>query len=1135
MLPPDLLARWLNGQTVDIVAPELRLEALLAQLPAAQTLLVVVPDDGTALLAAAAVGHRPLLRSTQPEDRNRLLGRRIVVTSVDSTHAPSVRTLLVTDLRGAAVVVVGACRLDPRAPGNLGRAGFEEDLGSGRLRVHSLAATAPERSWTAPAGDGVVVRSPSPGSLLAERGGGVVLAPLPEGELVGAQRGGLPVRTHALRRPFARPWRGAMEALAASERGFDVLEDFDGAVLTGTAPVASVGPQWGGFLFGAALVLRSEEPSPESNDDALVDAVLGQVSSDAGWSVFAGDDPRLAGALADLVGIGVLGRLRPCWLTARVADAMRFRSPFADREPAWKALADRYADSLRQWSLEDRTALALSDQGPRDLVALARALGTDAAAIGDVLMDLDAGNVIAARVEARAGSWDLQVRRGRAWGMDRGLVLDGLRALRAARRSIAEGLHEALNAPGCATGAWRRAATGSAGPECGRCEVCDPNGVGWSERRAPAEPTLPSRESKAERTASLQGLFGSLAGVQAPREPAADPVALAQAGDPADLDRGVALAGGPEALYLLGLLRPQPPPGTSALPIPLPVVHVVLEALVRQASPGGLALGDLVLDGVTVRGARSGAWTVRLGPDDVTWRLVPRSTSVRWESGALDRLRERSERLVALAAARSDDAAWARAARSLEARVAQWLDANDGVPSPGQLDALAGTPPKADHPAWADAVSLWAELASVSGVAVRDRALPEGLPGREVLRVLLALRRQDDRALTAGGLLALSGDATAGSAERLLLRSLAVLDPELTAEQLLGWVARPGSTPDLGPLIRRLKAGRRTSFVELASRLDPSLRPLIVERSVALCRLPRELLDEAFAAAEGLPSVAAVLVATTPAPDRARRVWAAVRGRIPPDLHDALSAALSDIAGQSAEALATLAGAEAKARVSRQEQRAAVLAHAEAGQLGQAATLLAALDLTEASPTERDALAALRERAIARQSELVVPVVVALAGSGGPDADDAAFGAIEDAVSEGFGDALVALLVRQLRRDPEDIGRGLWLARALALNGDWREARRVYQSTARQHSDPRKRFETEFEGVFLAFDEGQSDHALRWTSELLDTPWHQVLAPHVDTLVTDEIVPLQDRAALADLLERTGSPFYSKAVGRLRA
>jgi len=1112
------------------------------QLPTGRRLLVATPDDGTALLVSARLGQAPLLRTTGAEDRNRLLGRTLIVTSLDSLHVPTLRSLLVTDLADAARLLLGACRLDGRVRGNLGRAAFEQDLlGPSRLRVHSLVGTAPTGSPVLPGGSGVVLRSDSPASELADLGGGVVLGAL-DGLTTAAHDGGLPVREHELRRPFARGWIGASVAVAEADRGFDVLSGLDPLPVAGSAPIYWPGPFRGGLVADGSLFLGDVGGAQQELDPEALTAVLSQVERDGAWSVFPGDRPETTSLVEDLATVGVLGRVRPAWGTARVADAKRFRSPFADREPAWKALADRYADALRRWSLGERTRLALSDQSPRDLVELARALGTDLATLSDTLMDLDAANVIAARTEAKAGAWDIQVRRGRDFGLSAEDAIERLGALRAERVALDESIDQALAIPGCSTVAWRAATTGLGGEPCGVCKHCDPSGDALRARGGgrsggtTSGATVRGPNARQEARASLQGLFGSLPDRPESTAPE-DPLDLARSGEPADLERAIELAGSPAALYLLGLYRHHAPPGKAALPLAEPVVEALVRALEGDATPAP-TVKNLDVGGASVRRGRSGSWTVKLSSDGPgQWRFLDRSSGS-WESDALLRLEGRSERLGQLAAARRCQAAWTQAARGLEGRLVQWLDRNDGVPGPAQLATLLGEPLPSAHPAWAPLFERWAQLAGRAEVSFDALAapVPKALPGRRVIEMLSRLVGQDQKALLEAGRALLTDSAPSRPIDRLLLRSLTLLQPALSAEELLRWTELPERPADPGPLVERLQSGRRGTFARLAGVLPAELRPSLLARSVALRRVPRELFDEALAAASEPSEVAAVLVGATPAPDRARRVWDAVRGRIPIDSQAALHAALGELDGGGAVALAKLVGAEEERRAEARRDRAAILELADKGHLGQAATRLAALEnwQEDSTPEERAAFESVRLEAIERQKSLLGPIIAALAGTVGPGVDDAAFGALEDSVQEGFGPAVVALLARQHRRAPQDVRRALWLARALALNGEWGDAQRVYRAAAKEHVDLRKRFETEFEGVFLAFDEGQGKRALGWLGDLLSTPWHQVLAPHVDGLIAENIVPPKQRAALADLLAGTGSPFYAKAVQRLR-
>ena len=1109
MLPADLQQAWLDGQSVDVVAPGLRLDRLAEAV--GRAVLVITPDDGTALLAASSVGAVPILRWTSTVERNRALRGPVVVTSLDSLHVPSLRSLTATELANAPRVLLGACQLDDRLPGHLGRAAFEEDLlGRARLRVHSLRATAPD-AVVIESTDGVVLVAEDAAERMARSGGGVVLGELP-GLVDAAHRHGLPIRRHGLRRPFARAWLTASAALRTPARGFDVLEELDALPVVGSAPLFAGGPFRGAFVAGGALLQGGgAHPAQDAGDARLV---LDRVEAGGAWAVL----PSATPGVEDLAAIGVLGRLRPVWSVARVADAKRFRSPFTDREPAWTAMADRYAEALRRWSLEERTRLALSDQSPRDLPELARALGTDAAALCDVLMDLNAADIVAVRTEASAGAWDVQVRRGRSWGIAGDDAAAAVQLLAGRRAALQEVLGETF-AGGCTTQGWRSLTTGTGGPVCGVCAHCDPEAttaLSGSERAGPSD--------AAQRPAqpSLDGLFGRL-DARPTRPAATDPVELARSGRPEDRERAQVIAGSAGALYLMGLYRHSAPPGEAALPIPAPVTSALLDALTQTALPNPGEAPD-----APARSGRSGTWTVEVGAG--LWRFVPRPSVGGWESDALGTLSVNDPELTGLALARRSQAAWVAATRDLQARLERWLAAHAGLPTPAHLADLLGVDLPDPHVAWAPVFNAFTALASGKLV---DAELPPGT-ARRPLDVLRAMVGQDDAWLAREGRAVLDARQAPLVADRLLLRCLLVLRPALTAEHLVRWLALPEPPADPGLLLDRLDGGRRGSFAQLAVEL-PEHREQVVARAVALRRLPRELLDEALEAAVDAAGQAAALVAATPAPERARRVWDRARGHIDVDQHAALAAALDALDGGGAAALAALVHAEAAARAERAQERESIVALADAGKIGEAATRLAALaEDPESTEAELAAFAAIRERAIARQRELVVPIVAALAGTGGPDADDAAFGALEEAVQEGFGDAVVALLARQHRRAPDDQTRALWLARALALNGDWAEARRVYAVAAREHADPRKRVETEFEGVFLALDEGKTKIGLAWIEELLDTPWHQLLAPHIASLIDDAMVPAGARSQLADLLEATRSPFYAKDVRRLR-
>ena len=126
-------------------------------------------------------------------------------------------------------------------------------------------------------------------------------------------------------------------------------------------------------------------------------------------------------------------------------------------------------------------------------------------------------------------------------------------------------------------------------------------------------------------------------------------------------------------------------------------------------------------------------------------------------------------------------------------------------------------------------------------------------------------------------------------------------------------------------------------------------------------------------------------------------------------------------------------------------------------------------------------------------------------------------------------------MVRQHRREPDDPVRALWLARTLALGADWPEAERIYRLAANLQPEVAARLAVEWEGVALAFDEGEGSRALRWVARLVEAPWHAVLATHAEALVDSGVVPVARRAELASVLDATRSSHYRRAIRTLRA
>lgn len=1090
-MTPTLRERWLAGGSVAVVAPTLDPSELVV---ADRRVLLVTGDEGSALLLAATLRAPLFLRSTGTRERNGTLAGRapLVVSSIDSLHLPSYRALLDGELSSWPKVLWGADDL-------VATDSWAERLLPARLDVFVADRRAPSDAEVFGGDSAIVRRTTTPAMDLVGLGGGLLLGATPQGSSLG----GLPIRRHQLGRPFARAWTQAESALREHETGIDLLEQVTVATAT-VDPRRPTGIKRVGPFFapaGGVLLFEGATDRPPPNAEK-VDAVRSRLTAggEGAWLV---GEARDFSALKALASAGVISDLRPIWISARVADMQRFRRPFVDAHVAWQELADLYGAALVGWSLVERTGFALSDQAPRDLVALAEVLAVRPSVVCDVLMDLDAANLIAARVEKLA----FEASPGPHWQMPADEIATSL----ATPADAAEG--DWVTSDGCRTAAWRESAGLSRGDDCGACEVCDPMAASLRARiastPAPSGLTLDLLPERPSGSSSLDALFSGLGSasetVTAPVGDTELLLAALRGGDDDEARGVIARVGGAEQALAHSLFRFQGPDRDAELPDE--AVRAMLATILAGWAPWGTVPSN-------VSETRPGTFSLEI-EDGQRWTFLRRSGSAKEQPTLIARLQgllpAAELGLVAdLATAATANRAWSEAMAGLEESVRASL--SSGVPV--DPEALAA-------PIDSARVALESAVGEQSGsTPVLLRVLRAGTP--ELGSHLQGFLGRGEPNLHQH------------LAARLVLRSGET--PSISAGQVLRWWKRDAKAlgaERLGALVDSMSAARRADIAALVAVLGGDWRARLIATGLRLGALPRELLPEAVDGSDPA-MMARALVAAAPDPGRAGRLWHEQAEFLKSMDLVALKRELELVSGPVANALSERVQNEMDEREARVKARRQVLGLAEAGKLGEAAELLAKLPMEPLSAEMESALNTVRHRAVARQVELVAPVAAVLAGVSGEDAEDAAFAALEDAVGEGFGKSLGALLSKQHRRLPGDPTRALWLARVHCLQGDWAEGERVYSVAASLRSDPTSRVATEFEGIFLAFEEAESKRGLRWVERMLGVPWHQVLLPHVAGLVDEGVVPDAARVPLAQLLEGTGSPFYSKLIDRLR-
>lgn len=1092
MLDSSLLSSWLDGAGAAVVAPGLSPRTLV-EAAGDRRVLFVAADDASALLLGAALRCGVLLRTTGARERARRVERGgPLVTSRTSLLAPSLAALLTGELSEAAQVAWGFVR-------------------GGALAVLPTADGAPDGAERV-AGSGAVRRSDDLAADLVGLGGGVLLGPSPAAESLG----GAPLRHHSLARPFPRGWDKAEEALRRFEGGVDALELHPATVTVDGVPVAT--PGGAAFVAEGSVLLQGPEPDADADVDAdAVDAARASLlrGGDAAdpWLVARGADEAL---LRDLVAADALAELRPTWTRARVADGSRFRSPFVDAHGAWTAVSDRYNEARGAWSLADRGRFVLADNAPRDLVELAGELGLRPSLLADVLMDLVAADVVAARIEAQDGP-EFEANPGPRFEAPAAELAEAINRARAARREARQRRVQALEAAACTTVGFRVAAGVPAGEPCGLCDRCDPSGEAVGKQAV----SVHAPDTSAD--ALFAGLGGAGAGGGGSVPDRGEGLAnRLLAGDAAELLAEL----GPEVTAVLALFRHRGADGGREPSVA--DAEALLEVLRRQGEGQGLPEGVKaprpgVFEFAGAEGARGSVFARRKGTKGLAGKVAG---AVGGDGAA-----------AALAGA------WERAmaADKVVARLSSYLGA--GLEEEFDVPVLATRALEGIEPSHREGDSRDAQLLrAVDGLATSTPTpVPEGAP---IVSVLMAWMRSDPVELLELARPALQSK-NAPLASRLAVRALArsEMAAPIAAKELRRWLESKELPPPqaLLPWVQAVWSGRRGDIKGLAELLPEELHGELADAALRLGVLPLEMLGFALDRAAGGPEgpdpekAADALIAVCPDARRAKGLILERADELALHRFDKLMAALQPRKGGVPKGLRSGLEARREALKAREAERQAIIAVAAEGRLGEAAERLAALPgqdaLTDAQQAE---LASVRERAVARQSELVQPIAAVLAGATGEDAEDAAFAAIEDAVSEGFGKAVVALLSRQHRREPGDPARALWYARACCLAGDWLEGEEAYSVAAGLRSDPVTRVATEFEGLFMAFEEQQASRGLAWLERVLATPWHQVLLPQVTALVDEGVVPENRTVDLVALLEATGSPFYDKLLARLR-
>lgn len=1102
------LAAWAGGASPSFASPFGHPAQWVGPgTPGPDRALVVVGDDVRAVAAAEALGGRALVQAFDRETQEQALrlpprGPAIVVTSVDSLQAPSIRGLLQQRTPGLPVCLWGADSWQSDRPGHRGR-------GAHVPRLLAAAGLGPTLTvWRDPRGRDAIDEAPpgvlrltSAAGFAAESARGDRGTAWPVGGL--AHRlgeAGLSSRRHVLGGVRARVWQEFDRALRKEDVGFDLVErpvgglpDRFGASLGAGSVMDLLVPGGGALVFG---------DGPRTAATTTARSIRGAAREAGDWLVFPGGDPV---ALEDAVTAGLLTDLRSTLLAGRLADSRRFRSPFIDRDPDQRRLHEAYAQALSDWSLAQRAALFLTDRGDRDLVALALALAVEPAWLSDVLGSLDRDGLVAIELHALDGAVDWQARRGPAWGDGEGVEAE-FEAAANRRREECEAVAALRADPRCRSVALRDLLDLEPGEACGACDRCSDAWRWELGRRAGGSAGVGAGFFDSLRQsppAAAEALFGgALAG-------APPPVSAQQRlrdAAPDALGAVVAELGGPGAALAAACLRLRQPHGPS-VELPSELIDPTLAALREVARPAGMAaqpsagfgarwLRSDLLELTGPPGRWAGAQRVSVGGDLDSW---------------LERLAALDLDLGGLRADRAAAALWPAAVAGRAERLTAFLAAHGGLPG---ADTLAPTVSLPRGGAWTAASKAWAG---------EPTEVPPDLTDAGLLRLLLAAQRGDWSAVHQVGPLGEPWDT---------LRERAVLGleppPAVEPSRLATWLGgQPPPRSDFDRLLEVAAPGSREDWMALIQAVGRRGWPTdpVVERATALGRLPGRVRDLL------LPG----LLAGDPA-GAARTLQASVD-----DLQDLQAVLKGLVPEHGVAALLELPAtgwlAEAQEGLGRQAERSAALRRSArtagaAGDLAAAAQALlelGRLGLRGSGWGDDHGLAELEAAVAAAQQRYASPLAAALAGGD----EEGGRRALAAAHADGWLEPLLGVLRAQVRRHEHDPDRRRWLALGLAQSRRWPQARLELDVaaaawTAEEHA------EAALDVIEQALAHDAGGFALRWLADLGRGRPSLALGRGIAMLAWGKKLPSEGREPLINALEAQGTGAYAGAIRALR-
>jgi hypothetical protein len=451
--------------------------------------------------------------------------------------------------------------------------------------------------------------------------------------------------------------------------------------------------------------------------------------------------------------------------------------------------------------------------------------------------------------------------------------------------------------------------------------------------------------------------------------------------------------------------------------------------------------------------------------------------------------------------------------------VREALDRTPGVPDTAEF--LPAIPDGAPAPGWTDLFALIALGSSGAAAQAAEVATHARGPEIELVRGALRAVAGDWEGLWRSGRAQLHRRSpTPTVLARLELRSVLALEtvPPISANELASWLDRTkgdvaASAGSLGALVDALDGGSAVAFERLAGALCglPSLRLRVARRALDFGVLGRGIATDLLAslttsdAPDRVTAIAEVLICLVSSPDRALAdaAWGALAG------------ASAEIVASVVQELGTRSDARSRTLVEAAERRRS----RAAAQQNQRVRLQAA-----GAQGRLQAFGSTLARVLA-PGRLSEPELGTL--------EAATREALVEAHRDGWLLPILKVLRAQVRRHPDDPARTVWLARALAIAGQWAEAERAFLEAADAAPGIDARRDRRLEATHTFFVGGQGERGVRILRELIIARPDRRVAAAVATWAAAGELPESAVKPVRGLLTAARSGIYAGAIRAL--